>query len=261
MNKFCICKIGLGQSHTECISPQALGFFVFTTRTCVFCSQSVAFSAGQSRGILWDSFTTYRCGVKELTQTRAQPWANSALCSLSVGWLQLTRSKDGQHHRTGQVHKEMTAEILLHRPFWKWHKLTHAFLQDMLCKHVFLLWLATCSHSILMVLSHWELWWNTILWEPWLTVLFLRPAQEVENEIQVWPKDWERQLCPNSQRGWMPLALFNFRGQEISFKLHSNELLGFLLSSLQYRGGGVKRTLKTRISSLIRQIINRNKAG
>lgn len=99
MNKFRTCKIGLGQSHTECISPQALGFFVFTTRTCVFCSQSVAFSAGQSRGILWDSFTTYRCGVKELTQTRAQPWANSALCSLSVGWLQLTRSKDG--HTTG----------------------------------------------------------------------------------------------------------------------------------------------------------------
>lgn len=144
-----------------------------------------------------------------------------------MDWMQLTRSKDGQHHRTSQGHKEMTAEILVHVSFWKRHNLIHAFLLDTLCKHVFFLWLATYSHSVLMVLSHQFLWWNTILWEPWLTLLFLRPSQEVQKEIQVWPKDWERQLCPSPQRCWIPLAPFNFWGQEISFKLHSNELLGF----------------------------------
>lgn len=87
--------------------------------------------------------------------------------------------------------------------------------------------LLLCSHSVLMVLSHWELWWNTNLWEPWLTALFLRPTQEVQNEIQVWPKDWERQLCPSPQRCWISLALLNSKGQETSFKLHSYELLGF----------------------------------
>lgn len=66
-----------------------------------------------------------------------------------------------------------------------------------------------------------------ILWEPRLTALFLRSVQEVLNKIKVRPKDWEKQLCPSPQRCWIPLVRFNFRGQKISFKLHSNELLGF----------------------------------
>lgn len=66
MNRFCSSKIGLEQSHTECIFSQALLFFAMLFSPLVLCCflPSVAFCAGQSRGILWDSSTTYKCGLK-----------------------------------------------------------------------------------------------------------------------------------------------------------------------------------------------------
>lgn len=89
MHKWYTSKIGLEQSHTECISPQSSAFR-FYLWACVVCSR-VALSAGQSRGILRDGFTIYKCGVKEIhpdkqtTPTRLQGYAHRALAGHS--WL------------------------------------------------------------------------------------------------------------------------------------------------------------------------------
>lgn len=195
MNRFCSSKIGLEQSHTECIFSQALFFFAMLFSPLVLCCflPSVAFCAGQSRGILWDSSTTYKCGLKAAHPDKNRSQSRLSAVLKSADWVQQTRSKDRQHHRTGQVHKEMAAEILVHGPFWKRHNLIHAFLLDMLCKYMF----SSCGLLLALTqsgwfLSHWELWWNMILWEPWLTALFLRSVQEVLNKIKVRPKDWEK---------------------------------------------------------------------
>lgn len=135
---------------------------------------SVAFSAGQPRGILWDSCTiqmwskissprqehspgqTQHCPHRVVTGWSwlgARMGSTTGLARCTRRWLQKYLPKDLSGRDT-------TSSVLS-----SW----------MCCANMFSpCGLLLCSHSVLMVLSHWELWWNTILWEPWIAVHFLR---------------------------------------------------------------------------------------
>lgn len=123
-------------------------------------------------------------------------------CAHCVDWVQLTWTKDGQHHSTSQDCKNTCPCLFLEET--QPHPCFPLGYAVEICFPLVSCYLVSLSLGGTQPPKR---WWYMIFWEPWLTVLFIRPAQDNQNEIQEWPKDWERQLCLSSQKCWRLLYL------------------------------------------------------